>query len=106
MFDNFKDEILAFTRRRRPELKRRLAGARITVKGYTLCFNTEVTRCLGVYLDTGFKVRARKILSLEKARRAKNRVCRLGSANGLAPGLIRKIQVAAVQAVTLYEAEL
>lgn len=59
--------MLTFTRRQKHDIKRRLAEARITVRGYTLGFNTEATRCLGVYLNTGLHFRAYKNLSLEKA---------------------------------------
>lgn len=42
----------AFTRRRKPELKRRITKARITVCGHTMSFNNEATRWLRVYLNT------------------------------------------------------
>lgn len=59
-----------------------------------------------MYLDTGLQFRAHKNLSLEKARKAESRLRRLGSTNELAPGLIRRIQVTAVQVMALYGAEL
>lgn len=43
-FDKFKDEMIAFTRRQKPGIGRKLADARITVRGHTLGFNTEATR--------------------------------------------------------------
>lgn len=43
-FDNAKNEIIAFTRRRKSELKRRIAEARITVRGHTMGFNTGANR--------------------------------------------------------------
>lgn len=52
MSDNFKNKILAITRRRKPDLERRLAKARITVQGYILRFNTKTTYWLAIYLDT------------------------------------------------------
>lgn len=66
VFNNSTDEMLAFTRHRKPYLKRRLAKDRITVRGYMLGFNTKMTHWLRVYLDTGLQFRAHKNLSLEK----------------------------------------
>lgn len=106
IFDNSKDKIILFTRRRKFDLGMRLAEARITVRVHTRRFNTEATLCLGVYLEIGLQFRTHKNLSLEKAPRAEDRIHHLRSENGLAPGLVRKIQVAAVQAVPLYGAEL
>lgn len=44
VFNNSQDEILAFTRCQKPDLKRRLAEARITDRDHTLWFNIEATR--------------------------------------------------------------
>lgn len=52
VFDNFKNEIIIFTRSRKPDLKQKLAETRITVRDHTLGFNTKVTQLLGVYLNT------------------------------------------------------
>lgn len=51
-FDHSNDEIIVFRRKRKPQLKRRIVKARIIAGGDTMSFNTEGTRCLGVYLDT------------------------------------------------------
>lgn len=59
-----------------------------------------------MYLDTSLQFRANKNLSLVKVRRVEASVHRLRSTNRLALGLIRKIQVAVVQTVALYGAEL
>lgn len=53
MFDNSKYEMIAFTRRWRPILKRRHAEVRIMVRGHTLWSNTEATQWLTVYLNLG-----------------------------------------------------
>lgn len=71
-----------------------------------MCFNTEATSWLGVYLDTGLQFRAHKNLRLEKARRAGYRVRGLAAIRSLAPGFIRRIKVTIKQAVTLYRAEI
>lgn len=88
VFDKSRYEIVAFTRRWKPDLKRRPADIRITVRGHTLGFNTDAIHWLRVYLNAGFQFKAHKKISLEKARPAENRVRRLRLVNGLAPGLI------------------
>lgn len=60
--------MLTFTRHRKPDLRRGLADARVTVRSHTLRFNTEATCWLRVYLNTGLQLKANKNLSLEKAR--------------------------------------
>lgn len=103
VFDNFKTEMIAFTKRRKADLKRTLEKSRITVRGHTIGFNFETTRWLKMYLDTGLHFQAHKNISLEKARSAEDRVRKLGSTCGLEPRLLQRVEVAAVQAVTLYE---
>lgn len=76
------------------------------MKVHTLGFNKEAIKWLGVYFNTDVQFRAHKNMSFEKARKVVDRFCWLRSTNGLEPDLIRNIQVAAVQAVTLYGAEL
>lgn len=69
-------------------------------------FNVEDTRWLGVYLETGLQFRAHNNISLKKAKRAVDNIGRLGPMHGIEPSLIRRIQVAAVLAVTLSETEI
>lgn len=66
-FDNAKGEAIVFIRRRKPELKKRIANARITVREHTMDFNTDTMRWLGVYLDMRFQFRTHKNLTLERA---------------------------------------
>lgn len=98
--------MLAFTRHRKSNLRRRSAEARITVSGHTIRFIIEATCWLRVYLDTGLQFQIHNNLSLEGLRQTEDRVCRLELANGLALDLRRNIQVAVVQAVALHSAEL
>lgn len=51
-FDNAKDETIPLRRRSKPDLKRRIKEVRITVSRYTMRFNANTTRWLGVDLDT------------------------------------------------------
>ena len=73
----------------------------------TLCRAvTEATRWLGIWLDTGLNFKAHYKLRLQKAKAAESRIKSLSSTQGLAPGLMRRIQIAAIQSVALYGAEL
>lgn len=83
-FYNMKDETIAFMRKMKQELKRKIADARFIVRGHTMRFNMEATRCLRFYIDTGLQFRASKNLTLEKARRAEDKVRRLVATRGLA----------------------
>lgn len=51
--DNVKGEMISFRRRRKSEINRRISKTRITICGYTIGFNSEATRWISVYLDTG-----------------------------------------------------
>lgn len=73
-FDNRKDEAIVIKRRRKLELKGRIAEARITVRGHMMDFNREATRWHGVYLNSELQFSAQNNLTLERSRRAKNRV--------------------------------
>lgn len=43
-FDNMKNEMIVFSRRRKQVPKRRIAEDRIILYGHTMGFNTEATR--------------------------------------------------------------
>lgn len=100
------DRFIAFTRRRNQELKWRILEARATGRGHTISLNIQATRWLEVYRNPGLQYKTHKNLTLEKARRAGNRVQCVTAARGLSLKLVQRIQVAAVQAVTLYCAEI
>ncbi|KAI9035824.1 ribonuclease H family protein [Aspergillus affinis] len=74
--------------------------------GQLVTFNPEATRWLGVWLDSGLNLKAHYQTCMRKARAAEARVLRLCQGHGLAPGLARQVQVAAVQSIALYGAEL
>lgn len=97
--------MITFTQRQKLDLKSKLANTRIIVRGHTLAFNTEAIKWLKVYLDTGLQFHAHRNLMFEKAQKAEDKVCQLESTSRHEPGLIRKIQLVAVQVVTLYGAE-
>lgn len=43
-FNNSKHEMLAFTRRQKPDLTRKQADVKIMLRDHTIAFNTETTR--------------------------------------------------------------
>lgn len=105
-FKNEKDGVIAFTRRGKMQLKRRIGETKITLRGHTIGFNTEATRWLGFYLDTELQFRAHNTLTMKKATKKGVRVQRLAATTGLAPGMVRQIQVTGVQEVALYGYEI
>ncbi|ODM18007.1 hypothetical protein SI65_06795 [Aspergillus cristatus] len=105
-FDAGKTEAILLTRKRGRELRDQIQRAHVEVDGHCVPFNLEATRWLGVWLDSGLNLKAHYQTCMRKARAAENRVQRLCQSHGLAPGLARQVQVAAVQSVALYGAEL
>ncbi|ODM20373.1 hypothetical protein SI65_03426 [Aspergillus cristatus] len=105
-FDAGKTEAVLLTRKRGRELKDQIQRAQVEVDGHCVPFNLEATRWLGVWLDSGLNLKTHYQTCMRKARAAENRVQRLCQSHGLAPGLARQVQVAAVQSVALYGAEL
>lgn len=105
-FDAEKTEAVLFTRKRGRALRDQVQRARIQVGGHQVQFNQEATRWLGIWLDAGLTLKVHYQTCLQKARMAEARVQSLCRQQGLPPGLVRKIQVTAVQAVALYRAEL
>lgn len=83
-----KNEITVFTRRRKPELKKKISETKITVCRHTMVFNTTVIRWLGVDLDTGLQFMTHKNHMLEKTRRVDDRVQSLTSITDLALELV------------------
>jgi hypothetical protein len=69
-------------------------------------FNSHATRWLGVWIDSHLSLKEHHNTMMSKAYRAKVSVRSLRGKFGLSPENVRKIQVAAVQAVALYGAEL
>lgn len=84
----------------------RLTEAQMTVRGHTMGYNIEGTIWLGIYLDIGLQFWPNKNISLEKAKKAEDRVRRLESTYGLESELIRQVLVTVLQAVAFYGAEI
>jgi Reverse transcriptase (RNA-dependent DNA polymerase) len=105
-FDAQKTEAVLFTRKRGWQLRDQAQRAQIVIDRHQVEFSQEATRWLGIWLDSGLTLKAHYQTCLRKARTAEARLRSLCRTEGLAPGLVRRIQVAAVQAVALYGAEL
>jgi len=105
-FDAGKTEGVLLTQKRGRDLNDQIQRAQVEVDGHCVPFNPEATRWLGVWLDSGLNLKAHYQTCMRKARAAENRVQHLCQNHGLAPGLARHVQVAAVQSVALYGAEL
>jgi ribonuclease HI len=80
--------------------------AKIRVGSHEVQYNKEATRWLGVWLDSMLTLNDHTKKTFAKARRAQSRVRSLMTKKGLSPEGCQRIQIAAVQAVALYGAEL
>jgi len=59
-----------------------------------------------VWLDSGLSFKTHYQTRLQKAKKAENRLRSISNTYGLSPGLVRRVQIAAVQSVALYGAEI
>ena len=74
--------------------------------GQTVYFNQEAIQWLRMWLDSFLNFGAHISEKLKKAKIAEIRIKKLSKTYGLSPALLRKIQIIAVQSVTLYGVEL
>jgi len=103
-FDIEKTEAMLFTRRgnnKEPKMK-----AKIRIGNHEVQYNKQATRWLGVWLDSMLTLNDHMKKTFAKARRAQSSVQSLIMKKGLSPEGCQRIQIAAVQAVALYGAEL
>ena len=99
-------EAARFTRKRGRELQNQIQKARIIVGNHPATINQEAIRWLGIWLDAGLTLKVHYRTRLQKARNVEAQIHSLCQGQGLAPGLVCRIQVAVVQSVALYRAEL
>jgi hypothetical protein len=95
-----------FTRARPARRRRMSRSTLIRIGSNQVRFNEEATRWLGVWLDAGLTFKHHQNFRLGRAKAAEARLKCLTNTHGLSPGLVRRIQIAAVQATALYGAEL
>ena len=78
-----------------------MVETQIRFRGQTIYFNKEATRLEGIWLDSHLNFAAHINERVRKAKATGARIKGLSKAYGLCPALVRKIQIAAVQSVTL-----
>ena len=103
-FEVDKTEAVLFTKKRK--LAKEANQARIRLANERIRYNKEATKWLGVWLDSGLSFKTHYQTRLQKAKAAENRLRSISSTYGLSPGLVRRVQIAAVQSVALYGAEI
>jgi hypothetical protein len=105
IFDINKTEAVLLSRKRKHKSAVNV-GIQIA-PGIFKSFNQQATRWLGIWLDATLTSKITMIdKMMSKAYRAEARIRSLRGKFGLSPENVRKTQVAAVQAVALYGAEL
>jgi len=106
-FDTAKTEAVLFTRRRgHKKHLRPKPTAMIRVGNGYIKFNKEATRWLGVWMDTHLRFKEHHNRCMKKARATEARLRSLTAMYGIVPACVSAVQIAWVQAVTLYGSEL
>ena len=105
-YDIAKTEAVLFSKSHRQRLNKQIAEVDLKIGTEKIKFNKEATRWLGIWLDSQLKFNAHINEKLQKARTAEIQIKGLTQTYGLAPALIRRIQIAVVQSIALYGAEL
>ena len=105
-FDIKKTEAILFIIVRKNLLIKLAKDNKLSIGGKEIKFNINTIRWLGIMLNPGFKLKAHVDQRIEKTKNAAARVQGITEKYGLAPGLTRKIHVAAVHTTMLYDAEI
>ena len=92
-YDMAKTKLVLFSRARQRRLNQQLRETTVLVGGERIKLNKDATRWLGIWLDSQLKFTAHINERLTKAKTAKIQVKRLSGTYGLAPGLVRQIQL-------------
>ena len=103
-FDINKTEAILFTKK--SKIRRNIEQYNIQIQNYVIKFNKEATRWLGIWLDTGLSLKEHYQIRFQKAQQIENKLRAISGTFGLASGLVRRVQIAAIQSVALYGAEL
>ena len=101
-YDTSKTEAVLFSKSHRQRLNKQLRETKIQVGNEKIMFNKEATRWLGVWLDSQLKFTSHINERVKRARTAEIQIKGLTKTQGLAPGLVRRIQLAVVQSIALY----
>ena len=105
-YDISKTKAMLFSKTRKQKLLEQLTTTKLRFGGQTVRFNQEATRWLGMWLDSHLNFGSHFRERLKRAKTAEARIRGLSKTYGLPPGLVRHIQITAVQSVVLYGAEL
>lgn len=105
-YDIAKIEAIFFSKSRKSRLKEEMSAKVLTFGGHNIKFNDRATRWLGIWLDSGLTFATHINERLKKAHAAQARIRGLTKSYGLPPGLVRKIEIAAVQSIALFGAEI
>ena len=105
-YDIAKTEAVLFSKSYCQRLNKQIAVVNIKIGTEKIKFNKEATRWLGIWFDSQLKFTVHINEKVQRARTAEIQIKSLTQTYGLAPALIRRIQIAAVQSIALYGAEL
>ena len=76
------------------------------INGEIVYFHKETTQWLGVWLNSYLNFASHVNERMKKAKAIEFRIKQLSKTHGLCPGLVRRVQIAVVQSIALYGAEL
>lgn len=105
-YDIAKTEAILFSQTRSKRIKDEISAIRLIIGEQDVRFNNRATRWLGVWLDSGFTFSTHIREREKQAQAAEARISGLTRTYGFPPELVRKIQIAAVQAIVLFGAEI
>ena len=101
-----KTEVVLFSKARHQKLAKQISETQLRFGGETVFFNKKATWWLRVWLDSHLNFAAHINERMKKAKATELRIKRLSKFYVLCLALVRRIQIAAVQFVALYGAEL
>ena len=105
-YDIAKTEAAMFSKSHRQRLNKQIAKTDIKIGAESINFNKEATRWLGIWLDSQLKFTAHVNQKFRAARTAEIQIKGLTRTYGMAPGLVRRVQLAVAQSIALYGVEL
>ena len=101
-----KTEAILFSNACRPKLARQIAETRLKIGREVVFFNKEAILWLRTWLDSRLNFASHVSERRQKAKWAEFMIKQLSKTHDLYSELLRRIQIAAVQSVALYRAEL
>lgn len=105
-FEPSKTEAVLFSRSRKAQRKARETTTTIWFGEEQISFQKEATKWLGFWLDYSLNFQEHFKKKLAKATQVLNQTRTLSKRKGLALGLVRKLQLAAVNTIALYGVEI